>query len=194
MAVHLAGLLSLAWIVGWYLSGTLAIPDRYIILRAGTLGLVFLVASFACTPIRRLSGWPKVVQLRRPLGLYGFLFVGIHFGVYLFFENGLDVALIWRDLGERRAMSIGVVAFLLLMPLAVTSTLGWQRRLGRRWRQLHWLVYPSILLSIWHYLWLDRDFKRTPLIYAVVVLLLLLFRLPFFRSNIQNRPRSRRTL
>ena len=148
------------------------------ILRSGTLGLLFLIASFACTPIRRITGWAWVTQIRRALGLYGFLFVSLHFGVYAFFETGLDLYLIWRDLGERRAMPIGIVALLLLIPLAVTSTRGWQRRLGRRWRRLHWLVYPALLLSVWHYLWLDRDFKTTPQIYLVIVVTLLLFRLP----------------
>ena len=69
------------------------------------------------------------------------------------------------------------LAFLLLLPLAITSTRGWQRRLGKRWRQLHWLIYLAAPLSVWHYLWLDRDFIRTPVIYAVIVVLLLLLRL-----------------
>lgn len=180
---HGAGLLSLAWIVGWYLSGTLAIADRYIILRSGTLGLIFLVASFACTPASRLLGWHGALQIRRALGLYGFLFVVLHFGVYALFESGLDFVLIWRDLGERRAMAVGIVAMLLLIPLAITSTRGWQRRLGRRWRKLHWLVYPALGLSIWHYLWLDRDFRTVPQVYGVVIVLLLLLRLPFFRPR-----------
>ncbi|MBV7337939.1 sulfoxide reductase heme-binding subunit YedZ [Chloroflexi bacterium TSY] len=183
IAAHLAGLLSFIWIGGWYLSGTLVIPDRYIILRSGTLGLVFLIASFACTPIRQVTGWSSIIQIRRALGLYGFLFVVIHFGVYALLENGLDLYLIWRDLGERSAMPIGIAAFLLLIPLAATSTRGWQRRLGRRWRTLHWLVYPAILLSVWHYLWLDRDFKGVALLYALLVGILFLLRLPAVRQR-----------
>ena len=181
IAVHLLGLGCLLWVMGWYLSGALAIPDRYIILRSGTLGLLFLVGSLACTPVRQLTGWRGATQLRRPLGLYGFVFVLLHFGVYALFENELDPSLIWRDLGERRAMALGIAAMLLLIPLAITSTRGWQRRLGRRWRRLHWLVYPALILSVWHYLWLDRDFKTTPQIYAGVVGLLLVARLPWVR-------------
>lgn len=180
--VHLLGLGALLWVVGWYLSGTLAIPDRYIILRSGTLGLLFLVGSLACTPVRRLSGWSGATQLRRPLGLYGFVFVLLHFGVYALFENELDPYLIWRDLGERPAMPLGIAAMLLLIPLAITSTRGWQRRLGRRWRTLHWLVYPALVLSVWHYLWLDRDFKTVPWVYAVVVGVLLVMRLGWMRD------------
>ncbi|MCB0038159.1 MAG: ferric reductase-like transmembrane domain-containing protein, partial [Caldilinea sp.] len=83
--------------------------------------------------------------------------------------NGLDAALILRDLDERRAMLIGAAAFVLLIPLAVTSTAGWQRRLGRRWRTLHRLVYAAAVLSVWHYLWLDRDILTTPILYALIV-------------------------
>lgn len=181
--IHLLGLGALLWVFGWYLSGTLAIPDRYLILRSGTLGLLFLVGSLACTPVRQLLGWSGATQLRRPLGLYGFVFVLLHFGVYALFENELDPYLIWRDLGERRAMLLGIAAMLLLIPLAVTSTRGWQRRLGRRWRTLHWLVYPALILSVWHYLWLDRDFKTVPWIYAVIVGSLLVMRLRWVRRS-----------
>lgn len=182
IVIHLLGLGSLLWVVGWYLSGTLAIADRYIILRSGTLGLLFLVGSLACTPVRRFTGWSGATQLRRPLGLYGFVFVLLHFGVYALFENELDPYLIWRDLGERPAMPLGIAAMLLLIPLAITSTRGWQRRLGRRWRMLHGLVYPALVLSVWHYLWLDRDFKTVPWVYAVVVGVLLVMRLPWVRD------------
>jgi len=194
IGVHLVGLGCLLWVVGWYLSGALIIPDRYIILRSGTLGLIFLVASLACTPARRVTGWAGVIQLRRPLGLYGFVFVLLHFGVYALFENGLDPYLIWRDLGERSAMPLGIAAMILLIPLAITSTRGWQRRLGQRWRTLHWLVYPALILTVWHYLWLDRDFKMVPQIYAVVVGLLLLVRLPWARrwfARIQQMQRTK---
>jgi len=96
-------------------------------------------------------------------------------------ENSLYFDLIWRDLGERSAMPLGIAAFVLLIPLAATSTSGWQRRLGKRWRSLHRLIYPAAILSVWHYLWLDRDFKTEPLIYAAIVAFLLVVRLPLAR-------------
>jgi sulfoxide reductase heme-binding subunit YedZ len=105
----------------------------------------------------------------------------------LAWENTFYFDLIWRDLGERRAMLIGLVAFLLLVPLAITSTRGWQRRLGKRWRTLHRLVYLAIPLSVWHYLWLDRDFITVPLIYAGIVGILLLVRLPLVRLSYKKR-------
>jgi sulfoxide reductase heme-binding subunit YedZ len=181
LLVHLAGLIPLGVITAYYVSDTLANPVRYLMLRAGTLGLIFLVASLACTPIRRLLGWSGAIQIRRALGLYGFFYIALHLWTYAVLENALDFNLIWRDLGERSAMSIGLVAFVLLIPLATTSTAGWQRRLGKHWRTLHRLVYPAALLSVWHYLWLDRDFITTPLIYTVIVIVLLVARLPVIR-------------
>lgn len=181
LLTHLVALLPLLLLAFVYLTDRLANPTRSVILQTGTLGLAFLVASFACTPIRKWLGWQGAIQIRRSLGLYSFLYITLHLAAYAVLENGLDFALIGRDLGERRAMPIGIGAFLLLIPLAITSTRGWQRRLGKRWRQLHWLIYLAAPLSVWHYLWLDRDFIRTPLIYAVLVGGLLLLRLPFPR-------------
>jgi sulfoxide reductase heme-binding subunit YedZ len=183
---HLAGLAPLLVLSYYYWSETLANPIRYIILQTGSFGLIFLVASLACTPLRKILGWSGAVQIRRTLGLYGFLYVTLHFWAYLDLENDLYFDLIWRDLGERKAMPIGIVAFLLLLPLALTSTRGWQRRLGRRWRQLHRLVYVALPLCVWHYLWLDRDFITWPLIYGAIVAVLLLARLPLF----QRKPAS----
>lgn len=178
LLTHVVALVPLLVMIFAYLADRLVNPTRYVILQTGILGLALLVASLACTPVRNLLGWQGAIQIRRALGLYSFLYITLHLIAYAVLENDLDFAIIWRDLGERRAMAIGIVAFLLLIPLAITSTRGWQRRLGKRWRQVHWLIYLAAPLSVWHYLWLDRDFIRTPLIYAVIVALLLLLRLP----------------
>lgn len=181
VAVHGVGFGLLAMLAFYYLSDVLVNPTRYVILRSGTLGLIFLVASLACTPVRKILGWSKVVQIRRALGLYSFVFIAIHLWGYAVWENSLYFDLIWRDLGERKAMPLGLAAFVLLIPLAITSTAGWQRRLGKRWRSLHRLIYPAAILSVWHYLWLDRDFIVEPLIYAAIVAVLLVVRLPLLR-------------
>lgn len=178
VAVHGTGLVLLAMLAFYYLADVLVNPTRYVILRSGTLGLIFLVASLACTPIRKIFGWPKIIQIRRALGLYSFVFIAIHLWGYAVWENSLYFDLIWRDLGERSAMPLGMAAFILLILLAVTSTSGWQRQLGKRWRNLHRLIYPAAILSVWHYLWLDRDFITEPLIYAAIVVILLGVRLP----------------
>jgi sulfoxide reductase heme-binding subunit YedZ len=187
LLVHLAGLGPLVVMAVYYVSDTLVNPVRYIILRSGTIGLILLVATLACTPVRRIAGWPGAVQVRRALGLYSFLYMGIHLWAYLAWENSFYFDLIWRDLGERSAMPIGLAAFALLLPLAATSTQGWQRRLGKRWRTLHRLVYVAAILSVWHYLWLDRDFKTWPLIFAAIVGLLLALRLPLARPIYKKR-------
>ena len=143
--------------------------NRNLMLLTGAWGLLLLVASLACTPLSWLLRWPQAIHIRRTLGLYGFMHISLHLFTYAWLDNSFDLELMWRDLGERRAMSVGLVAFLLLTPLALTSTRGWQRRLGKRWRILHRLVYLAAPLSVLHYLWLERDLITAPLIYAVVV-------------------------
>jgi sulfoxide reductase heme-binding subunit YedZ len=119
--------------------------------------------------------------MRRTLGLYGFGYAAAHLLAYAALDSYFDPELIWRDVGERRSMLVGFAAFLALVPLALTSTRGWQRRLGRGWRLLHRLVYVALPLSVLHYLWLDRDVIWLPLLYAALIALLLLVRLPPLR-------------
>lgn len=160
-----------------YFLGDHATPVRFVMLRAGTLGLILLVASFACTPLARVLHWQGALQIHRALGLYGLLFIAIHLFAYAWGDNEFDLELILRDLDERRAMLVGTVSFILLIPLALTSTRGWQKRLGRRWKVLHRLVYIALPLGVLHYLLLDRDFLELPLLYACNVALLFLLRL-----------------
>jgi sulfoxide reductase heme-binding subunit YedZ len=110
----------------------------------------------------------------------------LHVWNYAVWESGLDWELIARDLEERRAMTVGLVALLTLIPLAATSTRGWQRRLGKRWRKLHRLVYIAVPLSVWHYLWLERDIITVPLIFAGVVGVLLVMRVPIVRHTLRS--------
>ncbi len=186
----LAHALALAPLTYWgvnYLRDDLTFnPVRYLILRTGSVGLILLLASLACTPINTLFGWRQAVQIRKPLGLYAFAYAALHLLIYALLENRLDALVIWRDLWERRAMIVGMVAFLVLVPLAVTSTSGWKRRLGKRWRMLHWLVYLAAPLSVLHFYWLDRDIQDVPLRYAVVLAALLALRLPPVRRAIMR--------
>jgi sulfoxide reductase heme-binding subunit YedZ len=188
---HAAGLAPLLILAIDYLRGQLeADPYRYATLHSGSAGLVLLVASLACTPANILLGWRQAIQIRRTLGLYGFLYVTLHLLSYAAFDSQFDAELIWRDLGERRSMLVGLVAFAALIPLALTSTNGAKRRLGRRWRLLHRLVYLALPLSVLHFFWLDRDFIQRPVIYAVVVGILLALRLPpVRRAIVQARSR-----
>jgi methionine sulfoxide reductase heme-binding subunit len=190
---HAAGLAPLALLGLDYLRDSLApILNRDLTLRSGSAGLLLLVASLACTPLNTLLGWRQAIHVRRTLGLYGFFYVAMHLLTYAVLDNLLDFELIWRDVGERRSMVVGFVAFLALVPLALTSTRGWQVRLGRNWRALHRLVYLALPLSVLHFLRLDRDFITWPVIYAVIVGMLLALRLPPLRRAIV-RLRTRHT-
>jgi sulfoxide reductase heme-binding subunit YedZ len=184
---HGAGLITLVWLGLDYLTEEdIYTFNRTVMLRTGSAGLLLLVASFACTPIGRLFNWPRPLQIRRALGLYGFLYIVLHVWNYAVWESGLDWELIARDLEERRAMTVGLLALLALIPLAATSTRGWQRRLGKRWRQLHRLVYLAVPLSVWHYLWLERDIITVPVIFAVIVGVLLVLRVSTVRHTLRR--------
>jgi sulfoxide reductase heme-binding subunit YedZ len=186
--VHILAFVPLALTAYEYVTGTLPIVlDRHLVIRFGAVGLAFLVASFSITPISILTGSTNLKPIRRPLGVYGFCYIALHLLAYAWLSNTFDWALILRDLGERRAMSVGLLAFALLIPLALTSTNGWQRRLGRRWKVLHRLVYFAVPLSLLHYFWLERDIKDWVLVYAAVVAILFLVRYPALRRAVARR-------
>jgi len=186
--IHALAIAPLALTAYEYVTNTLPIVlDRHLVIRFGAVGLAFLLASFSITPIGILTGRSNLVPLRRSLGVYGFCYITLHFLSYAWFSNGFDWELILRDIGERRAMSAGLLALALLLPLALTSTNGWQKRLGRRWKLLHRLVYLAVPLSILHYFWLERDIKDWVLMYAAFVTLLFALRLPAIRQALARR-------
>lgn len=145
---------------------------------SGTWTLRFLLLGLAITPLRRLTGWNVLIRYRRMIGLFAFAYVCLHFCTYLVFDQFFDVAAIWDDVAKRRYITVGFTAFLLLIPLAITSTTGWIRRLGgRRWAQLHRLVYVAAILGVVHFLWqVKGNDLREPLVYAAVLAALLLSR------------------
>jgi sulfoxide reductase heme-binding subunit YedZ len=180
---HALGIAPALALLAGYATGALGgIPERTAMLRAGAASLALLVASFACTPISIVTGWRGAVQIRRALGLYGFLYAGAHILIYLSYDGQFDLELVARDLLERRAMSVGLISFALLVPLALTSTSGWQRRLGRNWRRMHKLVYLAVPVTVLHFCWLERDRLEMASAYAALVGLLLMLRLPVLRQ------------
>ncbi len=184
---HAAGLFTLAWLALDYAQeGSSFTFNRTLMLRTGAAAMALLAASFACTPLSRLLGWPPLTQIRRALGLYAFFYACLHVWNYAVLENALDPELILRDLGERPAMSVGLLAILALVPLAITSTRGWQRRLSRRWKVLHRLVYLAVPLAVWHYLWLDRDILTLPLLYGAIVAVLFILRIDAVRNGLRR--------
>jgi methionine sulfoxide reductase heme-binding subunit len=195
IAVHVIAWLPLALTAYEYVTGTLPIVlDRHLVIRFGAAGMALLVASFSITPISILTGKTNLKPIRRPLGVYGFCYMTLHILAYAWLSNYFEWNLILRDLWERRAMGVGLIAFALLIPLALTSTNGWQRRLGRRWKQLHRLVYFAVPLSVLHYFWLERDIKDWVLVYAVLVAVLFIIRFPSVRQALARRRQRPQTL
>ena len=149
-------------------------PAEFITRSTGDWTLRFLLLTLAITPARRLSGWNWLLRLRRMLGLFAFFHVIVHFSSYIAFDHVFDVAEIAKDIAKRPFITVGFTAFLLLTPLAATSTNAMVRRLGaRRWTSLHRLVYPIGMLGVLHFWWMVKRDITEPAIYALVLTLLL---------------------
>jgi len=144
----------------------------------GDWALRLLLATLAITPLRRLTGWPELIRLRRMLGLYAFFYASLHAMTYFVLDRELRLSGLWQDVLERPYITIGFAVLVLLIPLAVTSTDAMMRRLGRNWRRLHRLVYPAAAGAVVHYLWLVKADLLEPLIYGGLLIVLLLARLP----------------
>ncbi|MDR3419022.1 MAG: sulfoxide reductase heme-binding subunit YedZ [Nevskia sp.] len=147
----------------------------------GLRALQLLLATLAMTPLRSLSGRPEPLQLRRTLGLFAYFYMCLHFAAYLVFDLSLSLPKLGEDLVKRTYITLGFGCWLFLLPLAVTSTDGWQRRLKRRWKTLHRLIYPAALLASLHFVWLVKKDETEPLSYLAVLLALLALRLPWRR-------------
>ena len=175
--VFLMSLLPLAWI-GWLAwQGELgANPVETLSHRTGDWSLRFLLLTLAITPARRLTGWNRLQQFRRMLGLFAFFYVSLHLAVYLIFDQFFDWSAIAADVVKRPYLTVGFAAFLLLIPLAITSTRGMMKRLGKNWQRLHRLVYLIAVLGVLHYAWLVKADLSEPLLYGGVLAMLLGYR------------------
>jgi methionine sulfoxide reductase heme-binding subunit len=193
---HLGALVPLALLLWDAAHNDLTVnPIQEITFRTGKTALVLLVLTLACTPLNTLFGLKQLLPLRRPLGLYAFFYAALHLSIFAVLDYGLDWGLIRDAIVEKRFVLVGFTAFVLLAPLALTSTKGWMRRLGKRWKQLHRLIYVAALLVIVHYVWLVKADVREPLAYGAVVAALLLLRLPPVRravSRLRYRVRGNR--
>lgn len=164
--------LRMAWLVA---NGVPVDPVAFLTFGTGDWALYLLCATLAVTPLRRLTGWNWLVRLRRMLGLYVFFYASVHFLTFLWFDHGFDVAAMWKDVLKRPFITVGFIAFVLLVPLAATSTQAMIRKLGRRWTQLHRLIYLIAPLAILHYWWIKagkHNFEQ-PIVWGAVVALLL---------------------
>lgn len=189
IATHVGALLPLVLLAWAYVQDRLTVdPVREITLRTGRGALILLTLSLACTPAHTLLGRgqskpaqnlrQQVIRVRRPLGLYAFLHASLHLSTFVGLDYGFDLALIGEEILQKRFIQVGLLAFLILVPLAVTSTRGWRRRLGKNWRRLHRLVYVAALFAVLHFLWLVKADLRRPLIYGTAIAVLLAARIP----------------
>jgi len=190
--VHLAGLVPLAVLARDAATDNLTVnPIQRITLWTGKWALVFLVLALACTPASSVLGFRPALRWRRPLGLYSFLYALLHFMTFVGLDYGFDAGLLREAIFEKRYALVGFSAFLLLLPLAITSTRGWMRRLGKRWKLLHRATYLVAILVIVHYVWSVKADTQVPLEYAAILLFLLALRLTAVRhalTRLVGRP------
>jgi methionine sulfoxide reductase heme-binding subunit len=179
VAVFLASLVPLAVLIWEALHGGLgANPVQFIEQTTGDWTLRFLIITLAISPLRKILGVPQLIRFRRMLGLYAFFYVCLHFCTYIGFDQMLDFGGMWKDVMKRRYITAGFTAFVLLIPLAVTSTAGWIRRLGgRRWQMLHRAIYISVVAGVIHYFWQVKSDFREPMQYAAIAGVLLAWRI-----------------
>jgi methionine sulfoxide reductase heme-binding subunit len=179
LAVFLASLTPLAVLAARAYNGNLtANPVEFIQHFTGDWTLRFLLITLSVTPLRKLLNLPDLIRFRRMLGLFAFFYVCLHFLTYIGPDQSFDLSAMWKDVAKRPFITVGFLGFVLLIPLALTSTTGWIRRLGgKRWQALHRLVYISALCGVVHYYWLVKSDHRLPLLYGAILAVLLLYRL-----------------
>jgi methionine sulfoxide reductase heme-binding subunit len=156
-------------------------PIEYITHQTGDWTLIFVVVTLAVTPARKLLRLPELIRFRRMLGLFAFFYGLLHFSTWIGLDKFFDWADMFRDVRKRRFITVGFAGFVLMLPLAMTSTAGWIRRLGgKRWLALHRLIYVTATAGVVHYYWLVKSDVRKPLLYGSLVALLLLLRVGFW--------------
>ena len=175
--VFAAALVPAAALVYWLFTGNLtANPIDFITDTTGTTALVFLVLSLTITPLRRLTGWNELIKFRRMLGLFAFFYACLHVSTWVVLDWFFDFESMAEDIVKRPFITMGMTTFLLLLPLALTSTAGMIRRLGKRWIQLHRLVYLAAITATIHFWWVVKADFREPRWFALAVTVVLAFR------------------
>ena len=179
VVVFLACLAPLGLLVWRGVNGDLtADPIAFVTHRTGDWTLRFLVITLAITPLRKLLHLPQLIRFRRMMGLFAFFYVVLHFTTWIWLDKNFVWAELWKDVLKRPFITLGFTGFVLLIPLAITSTAGWIRRLGgKRWQMLHRLVYLTAILGVIHYYWLVKSDVRKPIFYGALVAVLLAWRL-----------------
>lgn len=185
LAVHALAWLPLLVLIWDALNNNLtANPIQTITFRTGKFALLFLTLSLAVTPLHTLTGWQPLTRARRPLGVYAFMYAGLHFLTFIGLDYGFQFQWIIPEIAEKPYILVGLSALLILLPLALTSTKGWQRRLKKNWKRLHRLAYAAGVLVIVHYIWLVKNHQGEPWVWGAVVIFLLAMRLPIVKRAI----------
>jgi len=179
-------------VLNYYTDNLTANPIEYITRFTGSYALLILLSSLAVTPLRKLTGWNELIKLRRMLGLFAFFYAALHFATYMVLDLFFDFAAIGKDILKRPYITVGFSALVLMIPLALTSNAAMIRRLGKRWQQLHYLVYGIAILGVVHFYWLVKADIRRPVQYGAVLVLLLGFRLAVkLRSTVKSQASNR---
>ena len=187
LLIHLCALFPLIWLIWDFSTDNLtANPIQAATLRTGKAAIVLLVLTLSVTPFYTIFGFKPVLPLRRTLGLYTFLYVSIHFLIFVGLDYVFDLKLIVDSVLEKRYILAGLGAFLIFLPLAVTSFDWWKKRLGKNWKRLHRMVYLGALLAVVHYTWLVKSDIRVPLLYGAGIVILLVMRIPAVRRTLAN--------
>jgi methionine sulfoxide reductase heme-binding subunit len=181
-ALGLYPLARAAWWLRDGLRGLGANPIERILHHTGWWALILLLIALAVTPLRRITGLNQLARLRRPLGLFAFFYATLHLAIYVGLDQFFAWAFIMEDLLERPFITVGFLAWLLLLPLALTSNRASVIRLGRRWVLLHKLVYLAAPLAVIHYFWRVRADTRAPLLFAATLVVLMALRIPWTRK------------
>jgi methionine sulfoxide reductase heme-binding subunit len=164
-------------------------PIEFITHTTGDWTLRFLIFTLAITPLRKTLRLPQLIRFRRMLGLFAFFYACLHFSTWIGLDKFFDWTEMWKDVQKRRFITVGFAGFVLMIPLAITSTAGWIRRLGgKRWQMLHRAIYFSAIAGVIHYYWLVKSDTRKPLQYAFVVGILLAWRLGAWLYGKKQRP------
>jgi sulfoxide reductase heme-binding subunit YedZ len=193
--LFLVSLVPVALLVRAFFTGDLGInPAETIQLETGRWTFKFLLLTLAVTPLRRLTGWNVVIQFRRMLGLFAFFYGTLHFASYWAFDLVFAFGRLFADIAKRPFILMGFLAWLAMLPLAITSTKAWIRRLGRRWTQLHRLIYVSGICAAIHFAWKVKVFTGDPVYYAAGVTVLLAARLVWAARRAAVRPAQPRNL
>ena len=179
--VHIACLLPIPWLIWDAWSGNLsADPIRGSILRTGKIALELLVLSLACTPLNTIFGFKPALRVRRALGDYSFLYTSLHFAIFVSLDYGFDFQLVFTEVIKPYAL-VGLIAGLLLIPLAITSFPPWLKRLGKNWKRLHNLVYVINLLAALHFMLVVKQGVTEPYLWMIMIIFLLVLRIPPIR-------------